>query len=393
MSRICILSWKDPRSTSAGGAERYLVEVASRWCERGHRVTFIGPTCAPGSATDVHSSVAYVALGPPRTVFRRGRAFLRRHRADFDCVLESVSTRPFRAHCLVGRRALALYHQAAVEVWAREFPPPLSWAGRYIIEPHWIRSMRTARVVAVSQSTAASLAQFGLDVERIIPPGCTRVRLSDPGRRDSDQPSLLWIGRLARTKCPGDAVEAFLAIKRSFPRATLDIVGTGYLEPHFRRLAVGGMTVHGFVSEAHKSSLLRRADLLLLPGTREGWGIVALEASSNGVPVVAYDIPGLRDAVAHDRTGVLVSPNPMEMAGAAIGILSDTHRWRRYAAGGLHWARHFTWERSAEQLLTVLLAGVPVPPQQPSDAKARATPTLTGEAEQSASPTQWPGSQ
>lgn len=47
-------------------------------------------------------------------------------------------------------------------------------------------------------------------------------------------------------------------------------------------------------------------DILLFPTKREGFGLVAAEANSLGIPVVGYDIPGLRDAVSNKKTGTLV---------------------------------------------------------------------------------------
>lgn len=54
-------------------------------------------------------------------------------------------------------------------------------------------------------------------------------------------------------------------------------------------------------------------DILLLPSVREGFGLVAAEANSLGVPVVAYNIPGIRDAIMNNETGFLVPFNERDM--------------------------------------------------------------------------------
>jgi len=355
--KILILSWKDPLDPSAGGAERYLVEVASRWVAGGHQVTILGPRrreLQPQGAGAGENGIRYVGVGSRLTVFREARGYLRRRGDRFDRVLESVSTRPFAAHRIVGDRAVALYHQTAEEVWTMEFPFPMSWLGEHFLEPRWIRRMRQARVAAVSPSTAAALRRYDVDTEAIIPPGCEPTRMTEKRVAPSATPRLIWLGRLARTKRPHDAIAAFARVREGIPGATLDLVGGGYLEAPIRAQHHPGVTVHGFVLEVVKMSLLSQADLLLLPGTREGWGIVAMEAASYGVPVVAYDIPGLRDAVLDGVTGMVVPANPDALGSAAASLLQDPDRWRRLSGAAQQRAQKFTWDRVAQDLLCAL---------------------------------------
>ena len=162
-------------------------------------------------------------------------------------------------------------------------------------------------------------------------------------------------------------------IRSVIPRATLDLVGGGYLEREIRVQHHSGVTVHGFVQESVKVSLLSRADLLLLPGTREGWGIVAMEAASYGVPAVAYDIPGLREVVMDGVTGVLVPISPKDLAAASIELLQDPDRWIRNSRAGQHRSGDFTWDRTAQDLLrTMTLPGSPS--SQPESSSRRLPP-------------------
>jgi len=355
--RILILSWKDPLHPSAGGAERYLVAVAKRWLADGHQVSILGPKRGKLQTQDTGSGdrgIQYLGMGSRLSVFRDARAYLRAQANTFDRVLESVSTRTFAAHRIVGDRAVALYMQTAEEVWRMEFPFPINWFGQHMLEPLWIRRMRHARVVAISPSTAAALRRRGVHAEAVIPPGCEPPRLTRKRTYPSAPPRLMWIGRLVRTKRPEDAIAAFEIIRRAMPSATLDLVGEGYLQATIKAKHYAGVSVHGFVEEAVKACLLSEADLLLLPGTREGWGIVAMEAASYGVPVIAYDIPGLRDAVLDGKTGLVVSPNPGALGSASLSLLQHVDRWRQLSEAAQRRAREFTWDRSAHELLSSL---------------------------------------
>ena len=186
----------------------------------------------------------------------------------------------------------------------------------------------------MSQSTSTDLARYGVRTIGIVPPGNDPPAALGARTAPSPSPRVAFVGRLVRTKRPADAVQAFAAIAEAFPGATMDVVGTGYLEAELRAAAPPAVRIHGRVTEEAKREILGAADLVLCPGTREGWGIVVMEAAGCGAPVVAYDIPGLRDAVVPDVTGVLTAPSPPAMAAAGIGLLRDPRRWGRWHAPG-----------------------------------------------------------
>jgi glycosyltransferase involved in cell wall biosynthesis len=354
--KILILNWKSPTDATAGGAERYVLEVATRWADDGHEVTIFGPRggASPTAVLNGRPNLHYVGAGSRLTVFRAADRYLRRYGGQFDWVLESVSTRPFAAHRIVGDRAVALYHQTAEEVWAMEYPFPISWIGRVMLEPAWIRRLVNGRIVANSPSTASALARYGVSVEAIVPPGCDPPQIRATRTAPGTPPRLLWMGRLVRTKRPEDALAAFQQVREDLPAATLDLVGGGYLEAPIRSQHRPGVTVHGFVLEAVKTSLLSQADVMLLPGTREGWGIVAMEAAAYGVPVVAYDIPGLRDAVVDGVTGMVVPASPGALGSAAVSLLNEPARWRQLSRAAQKRAQEFTWDEVAHNLLNAL---------------------------------------
>lgn len=354
--RILILNWKHPDDAAAGGAERYVVRVAALWAAAGHSVTLLVPrveSAALTSAAPAPPGVRLVVQGTRGTVFKQARRYLVAHRHEFDAVLESISTRPFFAHELVGDRALVLYHQIADEVWDQEFHFPISWVGRRVVEPHWLRRIAGARVAANSPSTAGDLAVRGVQSVGIVPPGADLLP-ELPRRPLGDPPRVVFAGRLVRTKRPQDAIRAFATIRAAFPAATLDVIGDGYLRPSLDSQKSPGVTVHGFVSDQIKADLMARADLLLLPGTREGWGIVAIEAGLNRLPTVAYDVPGLRDAVVDGDTGILTKPDPDALGAAAVGLLREPSRWAMQADSAHRRAAAYTWQRAADGLMALL---------------------------------------
>lgn len=369
-----VLNWKDPHGGAAGGSETMVRRCAESWADAGHEVTVFVPR-APGTpAEEVIAGVRYVRSGGLHTVFPLGRRYLRRHRDEYDVVIDSVSGRPFFAHSVVGDRATAVVHHVCAEQWQREYRFPVSWLGRYVVEPWWLRRLRGSRVIAMSNSTVDDLDRLGVRTDGIVLPGLDAPAGAGPRRAEPrSAPRLLFVGRLIRAKRPFDAVAAFRRIREVFPGAQLDIAGHGYLTPELQALSEPGVTFHGFVDDAEKHRLLSEADVLLMPATREGWGLVNVEAAIHGVPVVGYDVAGVRDAVVDGHTGVLTESTPEALAAAAVSLLGDALRWRAYSVCGAERARNFAWDRTAGRLLTAALQ-----PRTTSDVELAGHPRPAG---------------
>jgi glycosyltransferase involved in cell wall biosynthesis len=358
--RILFLNWKDLSQPDAGGAERYVRHVAEIWAARGHDVSVIVPRVGGLTEFEDLRGVQYIRLGSRHTVFHLARRHLKGSARTWDHVIESVSTRPFCAHRVVGTDAsTALYHQTAREVWHAEFPFPIDRLGRHILEPWWIRQMRGARIVAVSPSTASELRVAGLTVLTIAPPGCDSSSQCGERLTPPDPPSLVFLGRLVAAKRPQDAIEAFQLIKQRVPGAELHVIGDGYLRKSLESGGDSAVVFHGFVSESEKRSLLRQSSVLLLPGTREGWGIVAMEAAAEGLPVAAYNIPGVCDAVEDGRTGVLTGQTPASLARGTLSLLENQTTWRAMSLAARQRSLTYTWEVCADKLMQAVSPTTP----------------------------------
>jgi glycosyltransferase involved in cell wall biosynthesis len=84
------------------------------------------------------------------------------------------------------------------------------------------------------------------------------------------------------------------------------------LQEKARSLGVHGRVVFaGYVPESEKADHYRLADAYVMPGRGEGFGIVYLEALACGVPVVASEVDGSREAVREGALGILVDPRVM----------------------------------------------------------------------------------
>jgi glycosyltransferase involved in cell wall biosynthesis len=111
----------------------------------------------------------------------------------------------------------------------------------------------------------------------------------------------------------------------------------------------------GYVSETKKIHLLQKAHVVVNPSLKEGWGLTVLEANACGTPVVGADVPGLRDSICHQETGLLVPyGDHLAFAEAINQLLIDPNQRQIMEAKARDWGKHFCWDESAAKCLQIL---------------------------------------
>lgn len=187
----------------------------------------------------------------------------------------------------------------------------------------------------------------------------------------ADRPVVVCVSRLMPRKGQDTLVKALPRIRRLVPDAALLLVGGGPHRQTLSRLAADtGMSDHVVLTGSVPFDTLpahyAAGDVFAMPcRTRhlgldvEGLGIVYLEASAVGLPVVAGRSGGAPDAVLPGRTGEVVDGDDVEQVADAVArLLADPARRASYGQAGRDWvSREWTWEHSASRLAS-LLAGV-----------------------------------
>jgi glycosyltransferase involved in cell wall biosynthesis len=366
--RIVIANWRDPWHPEAGGAERYAWEMARAMAARGAAVRFLTAR-APGQARgERRDGIEIVRRGGRFTVYPLALGWLLAHRRSADAVLDCQNGIPFFTPLVLPRRVpvLCVMHHVHTAQFTVHFPAWLAWVGRLLEGPASRLAYRRQGCVAVSPSTVAAMRErlrWTGDIY-LIPNG-TPVPASPPdarktGMRPADGPRLVWIGRLVAHK---RAMRLVPVAARGF---TIDVVGRG---PGAAALsaaieAAGGLAgairVHGYLSEAEKQAIVGESLLHLNTSQGEGWGLVVLEAAALGVPTVAYDVEGLRDAVRDGQTGWLVREGEelADVVDRAVKELADPARRAEVAAACRDWAALLSWERSTARMARLVEACV-----------------------------------
>lgn len=366
--RVLVLNERDPRHPRAGGAEVHVAEIARRLVAMGHEITQLA--CGfPGGATEERvAGMTVRRLGPLPLYYPRVVATTARETRGgrFDVVVEHLNKVPFCARAYSRAPVVAVNHHLFGSSAFMQVPWPIA-LGVVSIEKliPWI--YRDMPFLAVSESSKQDLVGRGVPAERIDllyngivfpgiePPAVTRR----PCR-------LAYLGRLEPYKRVELLLRALAALVPRFPELDLVVVGRGAeAEALARQAAELGVAERvrftGFVSDAERDAALAQARVCVCPSVKEGWGITVIEANALGLPVVATDAPGLRDAVRHGETGLLVPDGPPDTFSAgladAVGrLLADEPQLARLSAGARRWARRFDWDVSARKMAQVIEA-------------------------------------
>lgn len=224
-------------------------------------------------------------------------------------------------------------------------------------------------VVAISEAEADTVEErLGGRPDRvtIVPPGVDGTLFHPADEAPQGRGYAVVAARLQPLKGLDLAIEAIAAVPAPI-RPDLVIAGDassdfdGYVQ-ELQALAAArgverGVRFVGPQSRANLATLLRGARVVLIPSHSETFGLVALEGAASGVPVVAAASGGLREAVVHGESGLVIdSREPDAWAGAITAILSDPGLARRLSLAARDRAEHFDWLRSAVALLAVYAA-------------------------------------
>jgi glycosyltransferase involved in cell wall biosynthesis len=195
---------------------------------------------------------------------------------------------------------------------------------------------RASVVICPSLAVATAVGHLGARDVRVIPAG---VALPDLPAEPAEPPHVLYVGRLANEK----GIEELVTATEGIPRV---VVGDGPLR-HRVPDAVG------FVPPRLLGPYYERAAVVVCPSRREGYGVVAREAMAYGRPVVATAVGGLRDAVEHGVTGLLVPSRDVAALRSAIELLLGDAplRARLGAAGRARAAKRFSWQAATAATL------------------------------------------
>ncbi len=362
---ILALNWRCTRHPQAGGAEMNLFEQAKRWVREGHKVTVFCADPGKGYAperVEIVDGIEVVRRGGRFTVYLYAALFLLFNSQRFDRVFEVANGIPFFAPLFTVRPVVLLVHHYHGRQWFVEFSFPFATVGWFL--ERWIVPFlyRRRPVIAVSPTTRDAIMKTGFSKAqlRVIYNGVEQPEES-PEPAYSRERRIAYVGRVKRYKRLDRLICMIPELRREFAGIRLDIVGSGDAEPELEVLVrqlelYDHVTLHGFVDDQKKNEILSKTAVFATPSMHEGWGLSVIEANSFGCPAVAYDVPGLRVAIQHGRTGILAR-NDEEFLQALSFFLGNADARHQYSTAARAWSKRFSWESCARETLEVLYSG------------------------------------
>jgi len=346
-------NWKDTRHPGAGGAENYTYEIARRLVTKGHSVTLFVSEFDGCRKEECVDGISIIRDGGKYSVYPKAKSFYKQKGKEFDVVVDEINTRPFLTPKFVGdSKIVALIHQLAREFWFYETPLPVALVGYFFFEKRWLRNYIHVPTITVSESTRKDLDTIGFEKVFLVPNGLNVKPVSEVPEK-TEKPTIIYVGRMKKAKRPQDVIKAFRIVKQQVPDAQLWMVGDGYLRKRLEGRAKD-VKFFGYVDNKTRDDLIKRSWVLAVPGVREGWGQVVTDSNALGTPGVGYNIPGLRDSIKDEYSGLLVDNNPNSLASGLIRTLRDNALRETLSKKALQRALQFSWERSANEFAEVI---------------------------------------
>ena len=394
MARLAVLSYHtsplaQPGTGDGGGMNVYVRELSSALARLGHEVDVYtrrdNPSVRDVEYVEPGFRVHHVTAGPATPL---GREALTDHVGEFT---DSVKTLfrctgvPDAIHAnywLSGLAGHRLKHELNIPLIMTFHTLERVKADTFAAESD-DRAFQEAAIVACADAVLAScdveatqfVRLYNADASRVhvVPLGVEHAFFS-PGYRpqarralglSGDATLLLFVGRLQELKGADLALETLIELRRRGRAASLAIVGgpsgpegQATLERLHRRVAEAGVIsdVMFVAPQAHRllSTWMRAADVTLVPSHAESFGLVALESSACGTPVVASDVGGLTTLIEQGVTGFLVSERDASHWADVVERALNVDSATAMSNAAVLRARQYTWRRAGESLAALI---------------------------------------
>jgi glycosyltransferase involved in cell wall biosynthesis len=335
--------------STVGGSEMFARALERELRALGHEVTLVGMQPAwtrPGIADDTRS--IYLPV-------RGGRVG-----AAIDGLLPTTLVRDEDLRRAVG--GADVVHSFARE-WADALERAARREGAAFVEtplvhprqpfsgdsPNEIaRYRRDDAVIALTEWEATWYRERGVTRVHVTGVGPNLVELPEIAREPA---TILFVGRKERYKGYHALRDAAPLVWKERADASFIAIGQSAWNARFsERLRDRRWNEYGIVSEEAKAAAYARATIFAMPSEHETFGHTYLEAWLAGLPVIAGDIPPLREVVRDRIDGLHARNEPRAVADAILALLRDPDRARRMGQNGRQRAlKEFTWQAVAKR--------------------------------------------
>lgn len=355
-----------------GGGEKRIYELSKRLVSQGHEVHLFGVKWWRGSDVIEHDGRILHGVCGKMELYTDDR------RSIYEAIVFSVKlispliedkydiidVTSFPYFSCFSTKFVSLFSETPMvitwhEVWGDYWYEYMGKSGFFgkIIE--YAASKLGHKSIVVSKMTENNLELLGVKNENIlvIPNGVDLRRINNVRPSDS-KCDIIFVGRFIKEKNIDKLIDAICLVRKNFPNIQCHIIGNG---PERERL-IGLVIKHGllgivrffdFMEHDEVIARIKSSKMLVLPSSREGFGMVVTEAFACGVPVVTVrkERNAASELVSED-TGLVVDLDACEIS-HAIQILMDRTDDKRKEMSQyvIDKAGSYDWDEITKQLI------------------------------------------
>ena len=291
-----------------GGAEKRIYEISKRLVKKGHDVHLFGMKYWNDGDIIIKNGVYLHGVCEPKELYVDGRRSIKEAiffarkllipltKEDFDVV--DCQAFPYFP-CFSAKICSSLKRTPLVitwhEVWNDYWYDYLGKKGIFGKVVERMTTHLTDKMIAVSERTKRDLEMIEVRKEiKVIQNGIDfgKIKMIEASNEETD---VVFAGRLIKEKNVNILIEALNIIKKEVPDVKCIIIGDGPEKRRLEKMAYdlgleGNIEFKGFLADHNEViSYMKSSKVFVLPSTREGFGIVALEANACGLPVVTVN--------------------------------------------------------------------------------------------------------
>ena len=298
--RVLWLAHRDPLNPKAGGAERTINQVCVRLVAKGHKVILLTGGWKNSKSMENLDGIEIHRFGKDIAPHLALPVFLLQH--NYDIVVNDLGHAvPWIFSTILNKHNIVFFRHLHARSLSGQLNPLIAKVITAIERCYFIIYHKEV-FMTESRTSKNDLLKIGIKENKIImnPPGVD-INLFHPFAKTRN-PTLVYFGGMRKYKRPQESLFLLKSLLEKIKSVNLFIIGSGPEEPRLRKLTSelklqDHAIFKGRVSDNELSNIVASSWLNVHTSVTEGWGYSILEASAAGTPTIAYDVPGVRDAV------------------------------------------------------------------------------------------------
>lgn len=353
--RVVFLNYMDIKNPLSGGAEEYCFEIARRLSNFGYDIIWVTRRFAGAPRIEVLDGIKIIRVGNRFTVYPLAALVTLQLRPDL--IFESINVIPFFTPFFTRKPILGMIHHIIPHSVIKRKIGWLSFFADFIQLKLLPGLYREILILANSESTEKDLISMGFKNVRL-----TQLGVEIPVFRDAPNKNNIIVagGALRPWKNPDHILKAFNKVPKDWKLIIFGRPENKKIVPELKRMAQNmgisdRVEILPSISKEEKTELYKMSKIAAIASEKEGWGFAAIEPQTFGCPVVGYDVPGVRDSVKNNITGILVRDGSIDELGESLKKLAtDVQLYQKLSMNALEWSHTFTWEHSVDDFVKAL---------------------------------------